>query len=144
MDLTLLTSTAYSNYGSAALATGHLAELRERRKAKKYEWQTDILNFAFIGAAMEDGGACGTGLKGLIDHLCRHGANPQDHRLNWSVPSLKALVFQKLSMAVQRGFAQQVEVVAKAARAHAAKSVCPQMYKAQASMVSQDRAPQGG
>ena len=57
VDLTFHSSTTPSNRGSAAIATGHLSLLRERLKSKKYAWQTDILNYFFMGCGMEDGGA---------------------------------------------------------------------------------------
>ena len=40
VDVTLISATAPSNAASAATATGHLCNLRERQKDTKYGWQT--------------------------------------------------------------------------------------------------------
>ena len=122
IDLTFHSSTAPSNRGSAAFASGHHSLLRERHKSKKYAWQTDILNYFFIGCGMDDGGAMGPSFKELIDHLCKRGANLANPCLNWSAPTPKVLFYQKLSLAVQKGFAARAEAVGSIIRKQRAYS----------------------
>ena len=72
---------------------------------------------------MEDGGAMGPSFKKLIDHLCKRGADMTNPSLNWSAPTPKVLFFQKLSIAVQRGFAVRAETVGNIVRKHRAKQM---------------------
>ena len=126
IDLTFLSATAASNFGSAALGTGHLSRLREVPKSRKYTWQTDLLNFLFIGAGIEDGGALGSGFKELIAQLCKRGADQSYAQcLNWSAPTPQALFYQKLSCAVQRGFSTQASLTAALIRAHVPSTAPP-------------------
>ena len=76
IDLTFHSATAPSNVSTAMGGTGFLSRLRERHKTGKYKWQTDLINYSFIGAGMEDGGAMGPGFKDMVNHFCRRGGDP--------------------------------------------------------------------
>ena len=101
--------------------TGFLSRLRERHKTGKYKWQTDLINYSFISAGMEDGGAMGPGFKDMVNHFCRRGGDPSAEGLNWSAPTVKALFYQRLSCLVQRGFAKVVGTLAVKLREDRAK-----------------------